>query len=431
MLIQLLISLAISATTHALGLNQTTTDNDRGTRNKFQSTNDDPVHVDPVVIVPGIFGSQLDARWNKTSAPHLYCYKSNPAWTTLWLCFQCMVPKVIDCWVDNMLLNFTENTFQNRDGVETKVNDFGGTGGIENIDKNGYYPYMKAVVDGIAAIPGYEKGVNLRAAPYDFRYGANSPTGQLYLKNLQTLIEDTYETNNGRRINILAHSMGNLYMIQFFKYVKSSWKQKYIKRYIAISGVFGGSVKSLRALVSGEIESIPRVLVDANAVRAFQRSFQSIYWLLPRTQLWNDTEPVVFTPDRNYTVHDYADLLDDAGFPDGREILKTLEGSTDLPDPGVDVYCLHGSDIPTAAQFRWKPKYFPDYQPNQIDGPGDGTVNQRSLELCKKFKRLKDHKVYPGIKFGEHMQILLNPAVIEYVKDLIVETDERNTELVF
>ena len=39
-------------------------------------------------------------------------------------------------------------------------------------------------------------------------------------------------------------------------------------------------------------------------------------------------------------------------FPDGREILKTLEGSNDLPDPGVDVYCLHGSDIPTAAQFR-------------------------------------------------------------------------------
>ncbi|XP_063678821.1 phospholipase A2 group XV-like [Bolinopsis microptera] len=429
MFIQLLISLSISATTHTLGLNQTTTDND-STRNKLQTTNDDP--VDPVVIVPGIFGSQLDARWNKTSAPHLYCYKSSPAWTTLWLCFQCMVPKVIDCWVDNMLLNFTENTFQNRDGVETKVNDFGGTGGVENIDKNGYYPYMKAVVDGIAAIPGYERGVNLRAAPYDFRYGANSPTGQLYLKNLRTLIEDTYETNNGRRINILAHSMGNLYMIQFFKSVSSSWKHKYIKRYIAISGVFGGSVKSLRALVSGEIESIPRVLVDANAVRAFQRSFQSIYWLLPRKQLWNDTEPIIFTPDRNYTVHDYADLLDDAGFPDGREILKTLEGSTDLTDPGVDVYCLHGSEIPTAAQFRWKPKYFPDYQPNQIDGPGDGTVNQRSLEQCKKFKRLKDHKVYPGIKFGEHMQILLNPDVIQYVKDLILETDEQGkVDLVF
>ena len=53
----------------------------------------------------------------------------------------------------------------------------------------------------------------------------------------------------------------------------------------SFKGVFGGSVKSIRALVSGEIESIPRVLVDANAVRAFQRSFQSIYWLLPRKQV--------------------------------------------------------------------------------------------------------------------------------------------------
>jgi hypothetical protein len=34
--------------------------------------------------------------------------------------------QVIDCWVDNMLLNFTDNSFRNRDGVQTKVNDFGG-----------------------------------------------------------------------------------------------------------------------------------------------------------------------------------------------------------------------------------------------------------------------------------------------------------------
>eukprot|EP00116_Pleurobrachia_bachei_P017013 sb/3477275/ len=91
-------------------------------------------------------------------------------------------------------------------------------------------------------------------------------------------------------------------------------------------------------------------------------------------------------------------------------------------DPGVDVYCIHGSDIPTAAQFRWKSGYFPDYQPQQIDGPGDGTVNQPSLELCKQFKRLKAYRVYQGIKEGEHMQILLNPKVIEYVKDILNTT---------
>ena len=47
--------------------------------------------------------------------------------------------------------------------------------------------------------------VNLRAAPYDFRYGANSPTGKLFLQDLRQLIEDTYEKNEGRKMNIIAH----------------------------------------------------------------------------------------------------------------------------------------------------------------------------------------------------------------------------------
>ena len=47
--------------------------------------------------------------------------------------------------------------------------------------------------------------VNLRAAPYDFRYGANSPTGQLYMEMLQKLVEETYNNNGKRKVNILAH----------------------------------------------------------------------------------------------------------------------------------------------------------------------------------------------------------------------------------
>lgn len=379
--------------------------------------------VKPVILVPGIFGSQLDGLWNKTTAPHYFCYKTSGDWTTLWISFESMVPKVIDCWVDNMLLNFTDNNFRDRDGMKTRTNDFGGTAGIECLDKNCYYPYFKSMVEGIATIPGYVRGVNLRAAPYDFRYAANSPVGQLYLKNLRALIEETYTANGKQKVNILAHSMGNLYMIEFFKGVSSRWKSKYISKYISISGVFGGSVKSLRALVSGEIESIPRVFVNANSVRLFQRTFQSIYWLLPNKQLWGDDEILVFTAARNYTVNQYAELLEDAGYPDGRAILKTLDGSLGLEDPGVDTYCVHGSDIPTAAQFKWKPTYFPDYQPIQIDEMGDGTVNRRSLEVCTKFKRLKDHRIFPGLKYGEHMQILLNPELIEYVKDIITESN--------
>ena len=97
--------------------------------------------------------------------------------------------------------------------------------------------------------------------------------------------------------------------------------------------------------------------------------------------MFSKDDVLVFTPDRNYTAHQFSELLTDAQyvqrvncefafqvyafvvysvvcnccisrFPLGSEVLKTLEGSDTFVDPGVDVFCIHGSDIPTAAQFR-------------------------------------------------------------------------------
>lgn len=71
--------------------------------------------------------------------------------------------------------------------------------------------------------------------------------------------------------------------------------------------------------------------------------------------------------------------------------------------------------------LRWKAGgYFPDYQPTELEGPGDGTVNIRSLVLCKNFKQLKDYKTYSGPVAGDHMGILLNPHVIDYIKGLLI-----------
>jgi len=375
----------------------------------------------PVVLVPGIFGSQIDGWIDKDEAPHYFCQKKSGGWVTLWLCLECMVPKVLDCWVDNMLLNFTNGDFKDRDGVQSRVNDFGGTEGIENLDKNGYYPYFRDLIMGITSIPGYKRGMNLRAAPYDYRYAPNSSTGRTYMVRLRKLIEETYEINGDMPVNVICHSMGNLYMMEFLRSVDKKWKKKYIKRYVAVSGVFGGSVKSLRALMSGEIESIPRVLVNALQVRKFQRTFQSIYWLLPRPSLWGKDEPIAFTGEKNYTIHQIKDMFDDVGYPLGKDIIDSVRNISDLAEPGVDVHCLHGTNITTPSGFRWKTGgYFPDYQPIELEGPGDGTVNIRSLVLCKNFKQLKDYKTYSGKEAGDHMGILLNPHVIDYIKELLI-----------
>ena len=57
----------------------------------------------------------------------------------------------------------------NVEGVLTKVPGFGQTSSIETLDTIGLVKYMKVLVDELTVV-GYVKGINLRAAPYDFRY---------------------------------------------------------------------------------------------------------------------------------------------------------------------------------------------------------------------------------------------------------------------
>ena len=49
---------------------------------------------------------------------------------------------------------------------------------------------------------------------------------------------------------------------------------------------------------------------------------------------------------------------------------------------------------------------------------GDGTVNLASLQLCKKFKRLKDYKTIDGF-LSTHLEILQREDVSEYIVNLL------------
>ena len=96
---------------------------------------DSNASLDPVVLVPGIFGSQLDAWYNKTVAPHYICSKDSGGFTTIWLCFQCMVPKVtaFATYIAQFLLQVwyylyrcTRNTT-----ISTSTSNFGSSGRVD------------------------------------------------------------------------------------------------------------------------------------------------------------------------------------------------------------------------------------------------------------------------------------------------------------
>lgn len=79
--------------------------------------------------------------------------------------------------------NNDNHTTSDVPGVQTRVPGFGGTESIECLDKFCAVPYMKSLVEFLVA-NGYERGKDLTAATYDFRYSPGKPSSVEGLLNL-------------------------------------------------------------------------------------------------------------------------------------------------------------------------------------------------------------------------------------------------------
>ena len=76
--------------------------------------------------------------------------------------------------------------------------------------------YMAPLVDSLQKL-GYADGETLFGAPYDFRYGLAaeghpSQVGSKFLKDLKNLIEEASNSNTGKPVILLSHSLGGLFM---------------------------------------------------------------------------------------------------------------------------------------------------------------------------------------------------------------------------
>ncbi|KAJ8302642.1 hypothetical protein KUTeg_019038, partial [Tegillarca granosa] len=327
----------------------------------------------------------------------------------MWLNLEEIAPYVIDCFVDNMRLEYDRvtHTTHNVAGVDIKTSQFGHTKTVEYLDPSelSQTSYFGPIVDSLVA-EGYVRNVSIRGAPYDFRKAPNE-LGEFYVK-LKSLIEETYTLNNNSRVTLVGHSMGNPVTLYFLNHQTQAWKDKYIQRFITLAGVWGGVIKTLRLFASGDSLGLSLV-VSPLKVRPEQRSMPSTAWLMPSDLFWNPDEILIQQPKRNYTLHGYYMRQD------------TENLIRDLTPPGVEVHCLHGNGLPTPGRLVYDVKSWFDYQPSVIPDDGDGTVNIRSLLGCLQWQKKQKQKVYHEIfKDAEHMKILDMPEIIAYIKHLQV-----------
>ena len=233
------------------------------------------------------------------------------------------------------------------------------------------------------------------------------------------MIEDMYKTYK-HKVTIVTHSMGGPISLHFLTdTVDQKWKDTYIKQYITLSAVWAGSVKSIRAIISGDNEGI---FIDRPIWgREGSRSYQSTLWLFPPAgDLWGDF-PFAFTPDGSYSANDYHKLFDDLGMKDGWERFKNiLDNTRYFPAPNVTTYCYYGMGKETPLQLVYSKDNYPDQSPKVTNGSGDGTVPEKSLKACT---RWVDHQSYPvhtkAFSPVEHVHVIKDKSVIDAVDKII------------
>ncbi|CAL1538478.1 unnamed protein product [Lymnaea stagnalis] len=378
----------------------------------------------PVILVPGDGGSQLVARLNKTDTRSFLCRKSTSDYESIWINLEELIPGVLSCFVDNMRLIYDPVTRKtsNSPGVDIRTIGFGGTDSVEWLDPSPtshlipFMSYFYHIVKDLVAI-GYTRGVSVRGAPFDFRKAPNEMSD--YYTDVKNLIEDTYLKNNKTKVVIVAHSMGNPVFLYFLNNQLQDWKDQYIHAFITLAGVWGGAIKPLRLMASGD--SLGVVLVKPTIVREEQRSMPSTAFLMPSDQFWKPSEVLVVTDKKNYTVADYKEYFNDLNFTDGYEMRRDTENLIrDLKPPDVTVHCLHGSGVDTPDVLLFGEGQFPDTYPSDIPGDGDGTVNIRSLLGCLRWQGQQKAPVYHQlIPKAEHMAILQDTTVSKYIIDVV------------
>uniref|UniRef100_A0A6G1S892 Group XV phospholipase A2 n=1 Tax=Aceria tosichella TaxID=561515 RepID=A0A6G1S892_9ACAR len=418
--------------------------------------------LSPVILVPGLAGSRLQARISKTNRVNIICKKQHD-WQELWLSVRSFLPIAIDCWIDNVRLEFDMVSGFTKEpaGVESRVPDFGSVESVRHLDLKSpkLTKYFDAIIERYIKI-GYQADKNLFAAPYDFRLAPQQLQTALF-EPLRQLIEraatghlpqvggpaswwpmssgnelgragDTTTSGDSslaaKRVTLVCHSMGCTHLLVFLRQQSAAWRQAHIRKVVALSSPWGGAVKALKALVVGEQFNLP--IVSELKMRELTRTFPSVAYLLPQAEVYSRPTsqqadfggPVlVQTPQRHYRVDQLEELLHELGleqqwqwYQKSASLIRPMEPLDDVP-----MDCLHGLNVPTVETVLFRNQTdFPDGDYELLNGNGDGTVNHQSLLVCadwaSKLPHLIRHRIIPNIT---HTGVLSHAQVLEYITE--------------
>jgi hypothetical protein len=397
-----------------------------GSRNLFESKK-----LPPIIIVPGIGASPLFARWNKSSGSVMQtldetktfqqadawsCKQVQDSWVQIW-------PPDLEglasyCWADNTKVIPNGDKIINASGVNTTNQEFGS---LEFANDN----YMTSLIEALEAV-GYQEGNNLFGACYDFRKIGDPEEIDKWCLSLSKLIEENCSIQENPAI-IIGHDLGAVVANYFLVGTMPEWKNRFINKFISVSGTFGGCPKALRAVLSG-VSTPGNTHNFNNAVK----TSSGLSLMLPNPKIYGNN-PLVEYNQIKYSSKDIPKLVESVS-PDAAKIMKISEKVRNLSmnAPGVEVHILAGSDLDTESSYKYNMSLVNEPEKNapfyQLELPynqkfnyndyftGDGTMPKFALEYPIWWTKSQQNPVYFKFFTGaEHTKILSTLEPIQYI----------------
>lgn len=384
--------------------------------------------VDPVIIIPGITGSRMQAKLEDRPAISGcgYFCKTTSDWYEIWVSLEQLALRPC-CVIRNLQLGSVDDDgcTSETEGVTVRAVGWGDVDGIEIINPGDVSAakivVWKVLLDAMRE-KGYVANQTLRSAPYDWRVFGDSCWTTNYFNRLQALIEETV-TATSRKVKLVCHSMGCTAAKVFLaKHVDHEWKQQNVAGLLGLGGTWAGAGNGAASIVNGPTTTgVPAAL--SHFGRDMSGTWPSLLALLPfNATVWGDGN-IVSTPRANYTVHDMRKLVLEAAAeaPELAFIAKYVKWYDENlwsgeQGVGVPVNCVYLTDTQTASAFHFASDTWADLSKMQTVATtdGDGSVNALSANhLCKQFGGLSIPLSLGG-KY-DHVGMLTAPDVIDAV----------------
>jgi hypothetical protein len=314
----------------------------------------DPALPNPVLIVPGIMGTEL--------------LEDKVFDNVVWPSFSRIAISVTDDFLDVLKMNSNGDAL-NSNIIKGKL-----------LSKIGSHDYWDSLITEI------NNHSDLHVFTYDWRKDLSS-----IVLDLKNKIEEVKNSTGADEVDIVAHSMGGLI---FKKYLKE-YGGNSVHKFLDIASPHGGAPSAFKILMYGDNIGIKYLFgifnLNEQRIKIISQNMPSVYQLLPSENYFDESDPnyryYVFNGingNGRLTFEQTSDYMKDNG-RNGLLIdrAKEFHREIDNLDPttyGVRTYNIVGCGTPTIGQFFILDKKGDEYIYNIKMINGDGTVPLRSAE---------------------------------------------------